>query len=183
MEDSNIIELYWQRDESAIKESQKKYGSYCSKIAFNILNSSEDTKECVNETWFRAWNAIPPKRPKRLSAFFGKITRNIAIDRYRKSNAKKHSGSQTALCLDELSECISESKPVEDEIILKELLNKYIEALNEKSRSIFLYRYYYFMPISEIAKTCNMSEGAVKMLLQRTRKKLKDYLESEGIGI
>ena len=123
MEDIHIIKLYWQRDESAIKESQTKYGSYCITIANNILHSSQDTEECVNDTWFRAWNTIPPEKPRRLSVFLGKITRNLAIDKYRRDKSQKYGKGQIALCLDELGECIGENNPIEDRIALKELLN------------------------------------------------------------
>ena len=183
MEDSHIIKLYWQRNESAIKESQKKYGGYCSSIADNILHSAEDTEECVNDTWFRAWNTIPPEKPKRLAVFFGRITRNLAIDRFRSDTSKKRGGGQMALCLDELAECIGEDSPIEDRLALREVLNRFLRELPEKSRTIFLLRYWYMMPVSEIAKQYELSEGAVKMLLQRVRNKLKDYLEKEGIAI
>ena len=183
MEDYHIIELYWQRDESAIKESQAKYGAYCNTIANNILHSVEDTEECVNETWFRAWNTMPPEKPSRLAIFFGKITRNLAIDKYRKDRAQKYGGGQTALCLDELGECISENHQIEDTLALKELLNRFLYDLPEKNRTIFFLRYWYMMPVAEIAKRNHMSEGAVKMILKRVRDKLKDFLEKEGVGV
>lgn len=183
MEDNKIIELYWQRDETAIDESRTKYGTYCGTIANNILRSAEDTEECVNDTWFRAWNAIPPERPSRLSVFLGKITRNLAIDKYRKNNAKKYGGGQIVLCLDELSECISEDSPIEERVVLKDLLNIFLGSLPEKNRNIFLMRYWYLMPIGEIGRQYDLSEGAVKMILQRVRNKLKDYLVKEGVGI
>lgn len=183
MEDLYIIELYWQRDESAIKESQTKYGGYCSTIANNILHSSEDTEECVNDTWFRAWNTMPPEKPNRLAVFLGKITRNLAIDKYRRDKSQKYGGGQIALCLDELGECIGENSPIEDRVALKELLDCFLSELPDKNRDIFLLRYWYLMPISEIAKRNNTTEGAVKKILQRIREKLKDYLEKEGVGI
>ncbi len=181
MEDSGIIELYWKRDESAISESDTKYGPYCSTIARNIIHSAEDTEECVNDTWMRAWNAMPPERPNRLAVFFGRITRNLAIDRYRKDRSQKCGGGQTALCLDELSECIGEESPIEDRIALRDMLNTYLYGLPEKNRDIFLYRYWYMMPVSDIAKRCGISEGAVKMTLSRTRRRLKEHFEKEGI--
>lgn len=183
MEDLHIIELYWQRDESAIRESQTKYGGYCSTIANNILHSAEDTKECVNDTWFRAWNAMPPEKPSRLAVFFGKITRNLAIDKYRRDRSQKYGGGQTALCLDELGECIGEDSPIEDRLALRELLNSFLCDLSDKNRNIFLLRYWYMMSVSEIAKRNDISEGAVKMILQRVRDKLRTYLEKEGAGI
>ena len=183
MEDDNIIELYWQRDESAIRESEMKYGGYCSSIADNILHSAEDTEECVSDTWFRAWNTMPPDRPSRLALFFGRITRNLAIDRYRRGRSQKYGGGQTALCLEELAECIGESSPIEDRLTLRELLNRFLGALPEKNRDVFLLRYWYMMPVKEIAVRKALSEGAVKMILQRVREKLRDCLEKEGIGV
>lgn len=183
MEDNKIIELYWQRDEMAIKECQIKYGAYCGTIANNILCSAEDVEECVNDTWLRVWNVIPPQKPSRLSVFLGKITRNLAIDKYRKGNAQKYGGGQVALCLDELSECIGEDDPIEDRVALRDLLNTFLRCLSEKNRDIFLMRYWYLMPISEIAKRYDISEGAVKMILQRIRNKQKEYFKKEGVGI
>lgn len=183
MEDTHIIELYWQRNEMAIKESKTKYGAYCGTIAGNILHSAEDTEECVNDTWLHAWNSIPPEKPCRLSVFLGRITRNLAIDRYRRNKFQKHGGGQAALCIDELSECIGENSPVEDRAALNELLNIFLSSLPEKNRNIFLLRYWYFIPVRDIARRCGMTEGAVKMILQRVRSKLKEYLEKEGVGI
>ena len=154
MEDSHIIDLYWQREEQAIKESQMKYGGYCRTIADNILHSAEDTEECVNDTWVRAWN-----------------------------RSKKRGGGQIALCLDELAECVGEDSPIEDRLALREVLNRFLREMPAKNRTVFLLRYWYMMPVSEIAKRYDLSEGAVKMLLQRARNKLKDYLEKEGVAI
>ncbi len=183
MEDSTIIELFVQRKETAVSESQAKYGTYCSTIANNILHSEEDSEECVNDTWLHAWNSIPPHIPQRLAVFFGKITRNLAIDKFRSDRAKKHGGGQITLCLDELSECIGEDSPIEDNIMLRDLLNTFLSDLPEKKRDLFLLRYWYIMPINEIAEKYGMTDGSVKMTLMRIRKKLKEKLEKEGIGI
>ena len=137
MEDSHIIDLYWQRDEQAIKESQRKYGGYCSTIAGNILHSAEDTEECVNDTWLRAWNIIPPEKPNRLAVFLGRITRNLAIDRFRSDTSKKRGGGQMALCLDELAECIGEDSPIEDRLALREGLRACLESLHARLACIF----------------------------------------------
>ena len=183
MEDNHIIELYWHRNENAIAESDAKYGAYCRSIADNILRSHEDTEECVNNTWYRAWNTMPPDRPSRLAAFFGRITRNLAIDRYRSDRAKRHGGGQTAVCLDELGECIGEEQAIEDRLALREMLGVFLRELPKKQRDMFLFRYWYMMPVSEIAERYGISEAAAKMTLGRVRKKLKDRLESEGIGV
>lgn len=183
MEDSTIIDLFVQREETAISESQAKYGTYCGVIANNILHSKEDSEECVNDTWLRAWNAIPPHIPRRLAVFFGKITRNLAIDRSRSDKAKKHGGGQITLCLDELSECVGEDTPIADTIMLRDLLNSFLSELPERNRELFLLRYWYIMPVNEIAERCGMTEGAVKMTLMRIRKKLRERLDKEGVGI
>lgn len=183
MNDEQIIALYWQRDETAIEESRTKYGSYCSTIAHNILHRTEDAEECVNDTWLHAWNAMPPQKPNRLAVFLGRITRNLAIDRYRMYRTQKCGGGQTALCLEELSECISESSPIEDSLALRELLHLFFSGLSKQKRDIFLLRYWYMLPVSEIAVRYGMTEGAVKMTLQRIRNKLRDYLEQEGVGV
>ena len=183
MQDCEIVDLYWARSENAIKETGSKYGAYCRKIAMNIVSNDEDSEECVNDTWFRAWNAIPPKRPERLAVFFGRITRNLAIDRYRKKRSEKLGGGQIALCLDELEECIGETNPIADAIGISELLNGFLSDLPERTRNVFLFRYWYMMPVAEIAAQTGMNEGAIKMTLQRVRNKLKDYLKKEGVGI
>ena len=183
MEDSTIIDLFVQRKETAISESQAKYGTYCSVIANNILHSKEDSEECVNDTWLSAWNTIPPNIPQRLAVFFGKITRNLAIDKFRSDRTKKRGGGQITLCLDELSECIGEDSPIEDKIMLRDLLNTFLSELPEKNRDLFLLRYWYIMPISEISERYGMTDGAVKMTLMRIRKKLKERLDEEGVGI
>ena len=182
MEDNYIIELYFKRDERAIKETADKYGIFLKRVANNILNQAEESEECVNDTYLRAWNAIPPTRPDRLTVYLAGITRNIAIDRYRRKNAAKNSAGQVALCLDELSECIGEDETsIEDKIVLKNALNEFLCGLDKKQKDIFLLRYYYFMEIEEVAKRLNCSKASVKMSLHRTRKKLHEYLESEGI--
>lgn len=183
MEDSQIIALYWERSETAIRESSARYGAYCNTVAAGILHSREDAEECVSETWLRAWNTIPPEKPCRLAVFFGRITRNLAIDRYRREHAQKYGGGQTALCLEELSECIGEQQPIEDRLALKTALDGFLRSLSDRQRRAFLLRYWYLMPVSEIAAECQMTEGAVKMLLSRLRSRLRDTLEREGIAI
>lgn len=177
MEDERIIDLFFERSERAISECQKKYSAYCSSIAANILGNHEDTEECVSDTWLRAWNAIPPARPSRLSIYLGKITRHLAIDRYRKGAREKHGGSQMALCLEELSECVGADAFIEEKVIVKDLMESFLRSLEKEDRDIFLFRYWYLMPNEQIASRFSLSESAVKMRLVRMRKKLKEYLE------
>jgi RNA polymerase sigma-70 factor (ECF subfamily) len=183
MDDQQIVDLYWQRDEKAIDQTQKKYGKYCHTIAYAILHSHEDAEECVNDTYLRAWGAIPPAKPGRLSTFLGKITRNLSLDRYEKNTAQKRSGP-VELVLDELSECIPDADstldPI-DMIALGDAINAFLEGLPQKTRQIFLRRYWYMSPVRDIARDTVMSEGAVKVSLLRTRESFKAYLEKEGI--
>ena len=185
MEDTRIIDLYWERSQDAIKETQKKYGRYCHYIAYNILYSDEDAKECVNDTYIKAWNAMPPHKPERLAAFLGKLTRNTALDLYGYYKAEKRN-STTAVVLDEMAECIPDPKsqtPMEDTIALKMAINGFLASLPQKTRIIFLRRYWYLCSIKQIASALRMTESNIKTILHRTRKLFKEYLEKEGITI
>ena len=186
MEDSKIVDLYWSRSENAITETNKKYGRYCYYIAYQILCSHEDAEEVVSDTYLKTWNTIPPKKPDPLKPYVGTISRNEALDRYDKRNAEKRGEGQLAVALDELSECVSDHKRNEDidsSIDLQNALNKFIASLNFKTRNIFVRRYWYMSSVSEIAEDFRMKESNVKMLLMRTRNKLKVYLEKEGFKV
>ena len=183
MEDSVIIELYWQRSEEAVSESRTKYGRYCTVIADNILHCPEDTEECLDDTWLKAWNAMPPHKPDRLSVFLGKITRNLAIDRYRRSRAEKYGKGQIVLCLEELAECVGTDETITDDLALRAALDGFLRKLEGEARGIFMLRYWYMFSVKEIANRLGKSDGAVKMSLKRTRDKLKSFLEQEGFDI
>ena len=184
MEDQQIVDLYWQRNEKALSQTQKKYGKYCHSIAFAILYSSEDAEECVNDTLLRAWSAIPPARPGRLSTFLGKITRNLAIDRLDKNTAQKRSGP-VEIVLDELSECIpdTDAENPTDKIALSDAINSFLASLDGEARVMFMQRYWYASPIKSIARELEKSESYVKVTLMRTRNKFKEHLEKEGIVV
>lgn len=183
MDDTDIIALYLERSQSAIKESRKKYGSYCRAISMNILRCHEDAEECLSDTWLKAWNAIPPERPLCLSAFLGKITRNISLSLWRKKNSQKRKNREIDICLDELSECISEysGSSIVKDLELKDALDRFLEGLGHEPRVIFMKRYWYFVPVKKIAKELSISEGTVKMSLLRVRKKLRQFLEEEEL--
>mgnify|MGYP002611232798 CR=1 FL=1 len=186
MEDSRIIDLYWARLEQAIQETDTKYGGYCRAIAHNILKSVEDSEECVSDTWLRAWNAMPPQRPSVLSAFLGRITRNLSLDRYKAARAEKRGGSSFPAALDELSECVPAGGSVEqtmDERELGQAIDRFLRTIPEKQCSLFLRRYWYADTVAEIAARYGIREGAVQMRLNRTRAKLCAYLEKEGIRV
>ncbi len=183
MTDNEIIELYFGRSETAIAESEKKYGGYCHTIAKNILRTDQDAEDCVNDTWARAWDAVPPTRPKSLGAFFGRITRNLAFSVYRRMTAEKRGGSQTELCIDELEECIPSELTgnISENYIIKDALDRFLDGLPAKSRKVFMRRYWFGCSVSETAEFFSMSESAVKTSLMRTRNSLKSFLEKEGI--
>lgn len=186
MDDSKIVEMYLQRDENAIKETKTKYEKYCSYIANNILNSSLDTEECVNDAYLATWNSIPPSKPNSLRAFIGKITRNIAINRYNANRAKKRNDG-IELVLDELNEVVGDSESdgrnLTDELTLKYALNAFVGSLKQETREIFVRRYWYLSSIKEISIDYGISESKVKVTLLRTRELLRDYLRKEGIVI
>ena len=186
MEDREIIGLDWDRKEEALTESDKKYGRLCRSVAYHILNSHEDSEECVNDTWLRAWNAMPPDRPGVLSAFFSRITRNLSLDRFKASRARKRGGGQLPLALDELGECIAGPQSVEEETALRELtriLDRFLRTLPERECCNFLRRYWYVDSTREIAQRYHMAEGSVKSSLYRTRQKLKAVLQREGVAV
>lgn len=183
MDDNKIIALYWQRNESAIEESNKKYGKYCRTIAFNILHSHEETEECLNDTWINAWRAIPPEKPRKLQQFFGCIARNLALDCYSYNKAQKRN-ADVQLAIDEFWECIPNGDaPIENTYILKELINRFLGSLDSRTRIIFLRRYWYACSVQEIARSMSLTEGHISVILHRTRSKFKAYLEKEGVSV
>lgn len=186
MEDSAIIDLYWAREEQALAETDRKYGPYCRTIAQNILHNPEDSEECVSDTWLHAWNAMPPQRPGLLSAFLGRITRNLSLDRYRASRSEKRGGGQVMLVLDELADCVpsnADTESVIEEAELARLIDLFLRELSERDCSIFLRRYWYLDSVRQIAQRCDTNENTVKSSLRRTREKLRVYLSEVGIAV
>ena len=186
MNDSDIVKLYFERSEDAIAQSKSRYGRYCRYIAARILPSEQDVEEIENDTYMKAWSRIPPDRPDDLGAYLGMLCRQTAIDRYKSMKREKRGGGQYPLALEELSECLAARDNVEagfDSALIRETLNSFLRALPEKHRVVFMRRYFWMSDIKEISESLGMSESAVKMLLMRTREKLKIRLEKEGIGI
>ena len=185
MEDQGIVELFFDRSEQAIVETDKKYGGYCYTIAYNILASREDSEESVSDTYFSAWNTIPPRKPTLLQAFLGKITRHISIDRWRKQTAQKRGGKELTLALEELGECL-DTRGMEAEITHRELtrvLNGFLATLAETERNVFLCRYWYMDTIETIAKITGFSQSKVTSMLHRSRGKLRKKLAEEGYRV
>lgn len=182
MDDFKLLEMYFSRNEDAIKFTHEKYGAYCFSVANNILGSPEDAEECVNETYLRAWNSIPPKRPADMKLYLARITRNISLDVYRKKRTKKR-GGETALALDELSDCVNGSESAENAAMGNELgraIAGFLAGLSDRERAMFLLRYFYFEPIERMAERFGMSPGSLSAKLSRIRTKLKKHLEKEG---
>ena len=179
--DEMIIQLYWQRDENAISQTDAKYGKYCFKISRNILSDNRDAQECVNDTWLRTWNAIPPTRPTKLKLFLAKITRNLSLDRLRQQSSEKRGGILQAL--HELDECTAGTCGVETHLEFTQLtdcINIFLGTLTEKERGIFLRRYFFGENIQEISMRYCVRQGSIYTILSRTRAKLRAYLEKEG---
>lgn len=185
MEDGQIIELYWNRDQRAIGETDGKYGRLLHSIAWNLLRSREDSEECVNDTYLRAWEAIPPARPGAFRVWLGQITRNLSLDRWKRRRAEKRGGGAEAL-LGELEDCVpapsGRERTVEDEE-LAELLSVFLRGLSREGRAMFLRRYWYGESVAEVAAALGCGEGKVKSSLFRSRKALREYLEKEGIAV
>ena len=186
MTDSQIVQLYWDRDERAIPATDEVYGPYCYTIAHNILQSPQDSEECVNDTYLHTWNAIPPQRPHSLSAFLGRITRNLALKVFHRDRAQKRGGPGLDLVYEELSECVSAREQVEQTVDAHELaaaLNDFLAAQPAKKRKIFVRRYWYADSISDIAARMDMSESSVSVTLHRLRADLRAFLAERGFAV
>ena len=184
MEDKQIVELYWQRSEEAIPATAAKYGAYCRTIANNILANDEDAEECVNDTWLGAWNTMPDNRPSLLGAYLGKLTRWLSLTRLRERGRLKRGGGETSLALDELAEVVSYGTDIEHDLELKELnaaVRDFLKQLDPTERELFLSRYWFLLPVKEIAVRFGLSANKVSTRLHRTRRKLQSYLKEEGL--
>lgn len=184
MEDQKIIDLFFLRSEMAVTELAKKYGMVCKKLAFHILNSREDAEECVNDAYLALWNKIPPNRPDPLQTYLCRIVRNLAIKKYRANTAEKRN-SFYDMSLDELTECIPARETVEDHWDAKELgkhLDAFLDTLDQKSRILFLRRYWFSESLAELASEFHITEHNAAVRLSRIRAKLRNYLSKEGIG-
>lgn len=183
MEDCAIIDLYWARNPEAISRTSEKYGNYCRAVARNILPDRRDADECVNDTWLNAWNAMPEDRPSLLAQYLGKITRNLALSRWRNSRAEKRGRGELPLVLDELSECVSASDTLQalEAAELEEAVNRFLHSLPERECNLFLRRYWFAESAAKIAKRYGMRENTVRTILFRSRKKLQCFLEKEGL--
>ncbi len=186
MNDEQIVSLYWDRDERAIRETEDKYDRYLTKIACNILNDMEDSRESVNDTYLAAWESMPPHRPSVLSAYLAKLTRRISIDLFRYRTRDKRMASEYAVSLSELEECVSGGNTTEDAVnvkLLADAIGVYLRLQSKDVRTAFIGRYYFLDPVREVADYCGISESKCKTLLHRTRLGLKEYLKKEGYPV
>lgn len=186
MDDNQILDLYWSRSEDAILETDKKYGSFCFQVSFQILRNTQDADECVNDTWMKAWNAMPPQRPGKLQAFLGKLARNLALDRWDKAQAQKRGGGRTALLLSELADCIPARETVEgamEDQAIAAAISAWLRQQTPKNRVAFIRRYWYADTTTQVAKRVGLTEGGTKSLLHRLRSSLREHLEQEGIAV
>ena len=186
IDDNNILNLFWARDESALVATKQKYGRSLMKVAYNILFDNNDAEECVNDTLHRAWEAIPPKRPEFLGAYLSKITRNLSLKRWRAGSAAKRGGGQADLMLSELSEVIPLAQTVEGEFEYSQTvraINQYLRGIDKEARIIFVRRYFFGDSITDISRQFNAGESKIKSMLFRVRQKLKIHLEKEGVVI
>jgi len=186
MKDEEIVALYWQRNEDAIQETSQKYGAYLTKIAHNVLSNPEDSEECVNDTYWKAWNSMPTHKPTVLSSYLGRITRQLAIDVFRKKRAVKRYTSEYALSLTELEEVISSGSGTEQDVdaeLLADAINRFLHTLSADARPLFIGRYYFFDTVKDVAAYCGVAEGTAKSSLHRTRRRLKEFLQKEGYDL
>ncbi len=186
MEDREIVALYMDRREDAIRQTQRKYHKYLLKVAYNVLADRQDSEECVNDTYLAVWSSIPPQCPESLSTYLSKITREKAIDIYRKQNSQKRRQSQYTLSLEELSECFSNGSTPEEAMVGRALgnaISRFLVTLPKDARNAFISRYFYFDSLKEVAKHCGIRETKLKSLLYRTRQALREYLIKEGFSL
>lgn len=184
MDDAKIIQAFFDRDEEAITASRCAYGSYCAAVARNILSDEGDIEEVLSDTWLRAWNSIPPQKPDNLKLYLARIARNLSFDKFRSQCRTKRGGGEVALALEELSQCIPARTDPAAHMEARELnqaINRFLATLPRRDRDIFLLRYFYAEPAQSIAMRCSIRPGLVRTVLSRTRKKLKTYLEEEGL--
>ena len=182
MEDGEIIALFQRREEQAIREAERRFGFSCFSVAYNILQSREDTEECVNETWLRAWNSIPPACPRNLRVYLITIARNLAFTRYRRDHADRRGGGALPAVLDELAECVAAPGTPEDTVMgfaLRESINRFLGTLPDRERDVFLRRYFYVEAPEQIGTRYGIRAGNVAVILTRVRKKLRKHLIRE----
>ncbi len=179
MDERTIVDLFWQRSEDALTQCARRYGAYCLTVTYNILRSRPDAEECVNETWLRAWQSIPPARPRSLKTYLGRISRNLALDRYEKSRAQKRGGGEIDVALEELTLVAAPESASDEEIA--HIISSFLCRESTEHADIFVKRYWYLMTVKEISRQYGYSVSKTASILFRMRRRLKSNLESEGL--
>lgn len=181
MDDSRIIELYFERNNSAISETKNKYGKLLYSVSYNILKTREDAEECENDTYLAAWDQIPPTKPQVFSAFLSRIARNLSFKKLKANTAQKRGGGNQTLPLDELISVIPDAKNAISQLELTEILNAFLRELPTRDRQVFICHYWYCDSIKDISRQFGFTQSKVKMILLRTRQKLLDHLEQQEV--
>lgn len=184
LSDGEIITLFFERNEKALSAVSRKYESYCSAVVRSIIKNPQDAEECLNDAWLKAWDSIPPAKPKNLGGFLAKIAKNLSLNRYEHSHAGKRGGGEIPLVLDELSECIADKNDVEktyEKKVLTGAVNDFLKTLPREKRDIFVLRYWYCLSVSEISNKVGLSRGSISVTLTRTRRSLAGYLKKMGL--
>ena len=186
MDDRRIVELFLERSEEAILQTDIKYGRYCHRIAFNVLGNDEDSEECVNDAYMRAWGSIPPNEPDSMASYIGRITRNLALDKLRQKQSDKRGNGEVPVVLDELAECVSGHDELErrqDSAEIAAAIDSFLDELNSVERGVFMRRYWMMEPIADVANRYDISVSKTTTMLFRLRAKLKKHLMKEGIPL
>ncbi len=184
--DTAILDLYWSRDEDAIRRTAERYGHYCMTVALGVTGNRQDAEECVNDTWLRAWNSIPPARPDDLCAYLARITRNLALDRLSYDRASKRGGFDEPTALDELADILSDPETPSDALAMQELsadIDRFLRTLPTRECDLFVLRYFWSEPVADVAKRYGITKNHVSVILRRTRRKLKKYLTERGYDL
>lgn len=184
LSDAEIVSLFQARDETAISAASKKFGSYCGTVVKGILKNPQEAEECLNDTWLKAWESIPPHEPTNLGAFLATLAKNISLNRYTQTHAKKRGGGEISLVLEELAECSSRNNNVEkvyEHKLLVEAVNEFLRSLPRDKRDIFVLRYWFCLSTAEIAKKVGaLNRNSVSVTLLRTRRALTAHLKKQG---
>lgn len=184
LSDGEIITLFFERNEKALSAVSRKYGNYCGAVVRSIIKNPQDVEECLNDTWLKTWESIPPAKPKNLGGFLAKIAKNLSLNRYEHSHAGKRGGGEIPLVLDELSECVADKNDVEkafEQKVLTDAVNDFLRTLPRDKRDVFVLRYWYCLSVAEIADKTGLSRGSVSVSLTRTRHKLAGHLKKSGL--
>ena len=184
LSDKDIVSLFNERNEKALSAVSQKYGNYCGTVVRSILKDPQDAEECLNDIWLKAWESIPPESPRNLGGFLVKLAKNISLNRYAQTHAQKRGGGELPLVLDELSECVADKNNIEktfEQKLLTNAVNEFLQTLSPDKRDAFILRYWYCLPVAEIARKMGLGRSRVSVSLSRTRRSLAAYLKEKEL--